>query len=178
MRIYSYGTGPRTYRPPSRPTAFGPVQLRAVARSGSPRDPPVRPASSRGGVTQHAVLDPRAAQGTRPDHDQRPGARPSDGPYDTRTKHPPPAAPAPDPCEAGRERRPAEGAAFDDGRAGTPRARLRWMGPSTCSIRRDVGQGAGLAPARPVARRRRHRLPRRPRRPRVTNPSRLTLTTR
>src|SRR5713226_5069294 len=169
MRIYAYGKTSRTYRPPSRPTAIDPVQLRGVARSGSLRDPAVRPAPGGGGLTQHAVLDPRAAQGTRTDHDQRPGARPSDGPYDARTKHPAAAAKTPDRSEAGRKRRPAKGAAFDDGGAGTPRGRLRWMGQSTGPIRRHAGQGAGLAVARPVARRRRHGFPRRTRRTSVTN---------
>src|SRR6266446_6611809 len=120
MSIYAYGKTPRTYRPPSRPTAIDPVQLRGVARSGSLRDPAVRPALGGGGLTQHAVLDPRAAQGTRADHDQHPGPGPGDGPYDARTKHPAAAAEAPDRGDAARERRPAEGAAFDDGRAGTP----------------------------------------------------------
>src|SRR6266850_4647703 len=168
MCIYAYGKTHRTYRPPSRPPAIDPVQLRGVAGSGSLRDPAVRPAPGSGGLTEHAVLDPRAAQGTRTDHDQRPGAHPGDGPYDARTKHPAVAAETPDRREAGRERRPPEGAALDDGRAGTPRGRLRWMGQSTGPIRRDAGQGAGLAVARPVARRRRHGFPRRTRRTSVT----------
>src|SRR6267143_1241761 len=177
MRTYAYGTTPRTYRPPSRPPAIDPVQLRGVARSSSLRDPAVRPAPGGGGLTQHAVLDPREAQGTRTDHDQLPGARPGDGPYDARAKHPAAAAETPDRCEAGRERRPAEGAAFDDGRAGTPRGRLRWMGQSTGPIRRDAGQAAGLAVARPVARRRRHGFPRRTRRTSVTKAYRVTFKT-
>src|ERR1700686_4536798 len=162
MSIYSYVKTPRTYRPPSRPTAIDAVHLLGVARSGSLRDPAVRPTPGGGGLAQHAVLDPRAAQGTRTDHDQRPGARHGDGPDDGRTKHLAAAAETPDRGEAGRERRPAEGAAFDDSGAGAPRGRLRWMGHSTGPIRRDAGQGAGLAVARPVARRRRHGFPRRP----------------
>src|SRR5260221_2777406 len=86
--IYAYGTTPRTYRPPGRPPAIDPVQLRGVARNGSLRDPAVRPAPGGGGPTQHAVLHPRAAQGARTDHHQRPGVRPGDGPYDAPTKHP------------------------------------------------------------------------------------------
>src|SRR5260370_15045385 len=48
------------------------------------------------------------------------------------------------------------------------RGRLRWMGQSTGPIRKDGGQGAGLAVARPVARRRRHGFARRTRRTSVT----------
>src|SRR5258707_10464426 len=141
MSIYAYDKTPQTHRPPSRPPAIDPVQLRGVARSGPLRDPAVRPAPGGGGLTQHAVLAPLAAQGTRTDHDQRPGAGPRDGPDDGRTKHPAAAAETPDRCEARRERRPAEGTAFDDGGPGTPRGRLRWMGHSSSPIRRDAGQG-------------------------------------
>src|ERR1700730_6836966 len=169
MRIYSYVTTHRTFSQQRRAIVIEAVPLPGLARSRPLRDPAVRPAPDGGGLTQHAVLDPRAAQGTRTDHDQHPGARHGDGPDDGRTKHPAAAAETPDRCEAGRERRPAEGAPFDDGGAGTPRGRLRWMGHSTGPIRRDAGQGAGLAVARPVARRRRHGFPRRTRRTSVMN---------
>src|ERR1700680_4742819 len=131
MSIYSYVKTPRPSRPPRRPIVIETVPLLGVARSGPLRDLAVRPAPSCGGLTQHAVLDPHAAQGTRTDHDQRPGAGPRDGPYDGRTKHPAVAAETPDRGEARRGRRPAEGVAFDGSRAGTPRGRLRWMGNST-----------------------------------------------
>src|SRR5216684_1875268 len=157
--MYSDVKTPRTDRQPSRPTAVNAVHLHGVARSGSLRDPAVRPAPGCGGITQHTVFDPQPAQGTRTNHDQRLGARHGDGPDDGRTKHPAAAAETADRGEAGRERRPAEGAAFDDGGAGTPRGRLRWMGQSTGPIRTDAGPGAGLAVARPVARRRWHGLP-------------------
>src|SRR5229473_1100515 len=101
MSIYSYVKIPRTYGPPSRPTAIDPLQLHGVARSGPLRDPAVRPAPGGGGPTQHAIFDPQPAQGTRTDHDQRPGARHGDGPYDARTKHPAAAAETPDGREEG-----------------------------------------------------------------------------
>src|ERR1700726_4766350 len=108
VRIYAYVTTPRTSSPPRRPIVIETVPLLGVARSGPLRDPAVRPAPGCVGLTQHAVLDPHAAQGTRTDHDQRPSAGARDGPYDGRTKHPAAAAETPDRCEAGQERRPAE----------------------------------------------------------------------
>src|SRR3984893_7271448 len=133
VRIYSYDRTPRTSPPPRRP-AIDPVPRCGVARSGSLRDPAIRPAPGCGGLTQHAIFDPQPAQGTRTDHDQRPGARHGDGPDDARTKHPATAAETPDRGEAGRERRPAEVVASDDGGAGTARGRLRWMRQSTGPI--------------------------------------------
>src|ERR1700730_15225863 len=159
MSIDSYETTHRTFPQPRRPIVIETVPLLGVARSRPLRDPAVRPALDAGRFKQHAVLDPHAAQRTRTDHDQRPGAGPRDGPDDGRTKHPAAAAETPDPPEARRERRPAERTASDKGWTGTPRGRLRWMGHSSGPIRRDGGQGAGLAVARPVARRRRHGLP-------------------
>src|ERR1700730_15984324 len=114
MSIYTYVTTHRAFPRPRRPIVIETVPLLGVARSRPLRDPHVRPASDGGGSKQHAVLDPHAAQGTRTDHDQRPGAGPRDGPDDGRTEHPAAAAETPDRREEGGERRPAERTAFDE----------------------------------------------------------------